>query len=66
VAHDPLAVDPIILGEGAEMAHHLVIFGHRDPTIYLVRERMVLEPTVYEIVEAGVSDLGKVRVGEDS
>jgi hypothetical protein len=63
---DSLSVDPIVLRRRSQVADHFLLFGHQDPTIYLVRQRMALEPAIEGGVIIDILDLGEVRVREDA
>ena len=42
VGDDPLAINPVVLGRGSQVADHLPLFGDHDPAPHLVTQRMAL------------------------
>jgi hypothetical protein len=48
------------------VAHYLITVGYRDPAVYLVPQRVTLEPAVGKGVELDVAGLGKLRVRADA
>jgi hypothetical protein len=64
VGDDSPPVDPVVLGDGSQVAYHLVFPGDENPAVHLVRQRMGRQPTPDGGVPADLVGLRVVGIDE--